>query len=65
MVYSKPIRRHGETPYIAFQEPDELLVPVYAGCKIVSEKAHFSVFRTDNSRLKLNKNTLLRTRFYA
>ena len=26
-----------KTPYIAFQEPDEMLVPVYAGCKIVSE----------------------------
>ena len=32
---------------IAFQEPDELLVPVYAGCKIVSKKAHFSLFQTD------------------
>ena len=28
---------YGKTPYIAFQEPDELLVPVYAGCKIVSK----------------------------
>ena len=27
MVYSKPIRTYGKTPYIAFQEPDELLVP--------------------------------------
>ena len=25
MVYSKPIRTYGKTPYIAFQEPDELL----------------------------------------
>ena len=37
MGYSKPVRTHGKTPYIAFQEPDELLVPVYAGCKIVSK----------------------------
>ena len=37
MVCSKPIRTYGKTPNIAFQEPDELLVPVYAGCKIVSE----------------------------
>ena len=65
MVYSKPVRTYGKTPYIAFQEPDELLVPVYTGCKIVSQHAHFSLFHTDNSRLKLNKNTLLRTRFYA
>ena len=28
MVYSKPVRTNGKTPYIAFQEPDELLVPV-------------------------------------
>ena len=28
---------YGKTLYIAFQEPDELLVPVYGGCKIVSE----------------------------
>ena len=28
MVYSKPIRTYGKTSYIAFQEPDELLVPV-------------------------------------
>ena len=37
MVYSKPVRAYGKTPYIAFQEPDELLVSVYAGCKIVSK----------------------------
>ena len=65
MVYSEPVRTYGKTPYIAFQEPDELLVPVYAGCKIVSKYAHFSLFHTDNSWLKLYKNTLLRTRFYA
>ena len=47
MVRSKPICSCGKTPYIAFQEPDELLVPVYAGCKIVSEKAYFSLFQTD------------------
>ena len=50
---------------LAFQEPDELLVPVYAGCKIVSVKAHFSLFQTDKCRLKSTKNTLLRLRFYA
>ena len=37
MVYSKLVRTYGKTPYIAFQEPDEQLVPVYAGCKIVSK----------------------------
>ena len=37
MVYSEPIRTNGKTSYIAFQESDELLVPVYAGCKIVSK----------------------------
>ena len=37
MVYSKLIRTYGKTPSIAFQKPDELLAPVYAGCKIVSE----------------------------
>ena len=47
IVCSKPICSCLKTPYIAFQEPDELLVPVYAGCKIVSEKAHFSLFQTD------------------
>ena len=47
MVCSKPIRTCGKLPYIAFQEPDELLVPVSAGCKIVSVKAHFSLFQTD------------------
>ena len=47
MVRSKPICSCGKTPYIAFQEPDELLVPVYVGCKIVSEKAYFSLFQTD------------------
>ena len=65
MVYSKPIRTYGKTPYIAFQEPDELLVPVYAGCKIVSKYTHCSLFHTDNSRLKLTKNTLSRSQFYA
>ena len=45
---SKPICSCLKTPYIAFQEPDELLVPVYAGCKIGSEKAHFSLFQTDH-----------------
>ena len=47
MVCSKPICTYGKTLYIAFQEPDELLVPVYAGCKIVSKKAHFTLFQTD------------------
>ena len=65
MLYSKPIRTYGKTPYIAFQEPDELLVPVYAGCKIVSKHTHFSLFHTDNSRLKLTKITLSRSQFYA
>ena len=65
MVYFKPIRTYGKTPYVAFQEPDELLVPVYAGCKIVSKYAHFSLFHTDSSRLKLTKNTLSRSQFYA
>ena len=65
MVYSKPIRTYGKTPYIAFQEPDELLVPVYAGCKIVSKYTYFSLIHTDNSRLKLTKNTLSRSQFYA
>ena len=65
MVYSKPIRTYGKTPYIAFQEPNELLVPVYAGCKIVGKYTHFSLFHTYNSRLKLTKSTLLRTQFYA
>ena len=65
MVCFKPICTCGKTPYIAFQEPDELLVSVYAGCKIVSEKAHYSLFQSDNSRLKSTKNTLLRSRFYA
>ena len=37
LVYCKPVRTYGKTPYIAFQEPDELLVPVFAGCKIVSK----------------------------
>ena len=37
MVCSKPICTYGKTPYIAFQERNKLLVPVYAGCKIVSE----------------------------
>ena len=60
MVFSKSIRTFGKTPYIGFQEPDELLVPVYAGYKLVSEYVHFSLLRTDNSRLKSTKNTLLR-----
>ena len=47
MVCSKPICACGKTPNIAFQEPVELLVPVFAGCKIVSKKAHFSLFQTD------------------
>ena len=47
MVCSKPICTCDKTAYIAFQEPDELQVPVYAGCKIASEKAHFSLIQTD------------------
>ena len=65
MVCSKPIRTYGKTPHIGFQEPDELLVPVYAGCKIVSKYTHVSLFHTDNRRLKLTKNTLSRSQFYA
>ena len=47
MVCYKPICTCGKMPYIAFQEYDELLIPVYAGCIIVSKKAHFDLFQTD------------------
>ena len=63
MVCSQPIRTCGKTPYIAFQEPDELLVSVYAEWKTVNLKAHFSLFQ--KSQLKSIKNTLLRSQFYA
>ena len=54
-----------KTAYIAFQEPDKVLVPVYAECKMVNKQAHFSLIQTNNSRLKSTKNKLLCLRFYA